>query len=110
MSKSIQAAPLQKRPLTLDARLGGHLLKGTVAFVAIQAVGLLLTADEEIEKAVVVVVGPGAQLELTGSSRPASLGDIGEGAVAVVAQQQGRIGYISQAPRGMKMSIWPSLL
>ena len=66
--------------------------------------GCRLAADEQVEPAVVVVVGPGAALELTGSSRPASSVTSVKCRRRCSAAASAASGGRSQAPRGMKMS------
>ena len=91
MSKSIQVDPLQNEssPTGLQAGLGGDLLERAVAPVVIQPVGLLLAADEQVEPAVVVVIGPGRRVGVDRVEQPGLLGDVGERAIAVVAEQAG---------------------
>ena len=66
--------------LALHAGLGGDLLERAVALVVIETVGLLLAADEQVEPAVVVVIGPGRGVGIDRVQQPGLLGDVGEAA------------------------------
>src|SRR4029077_951306 len=63
----------------LDAGLGGDVLEGAVAAIAVQAVRTGFAADEEVEKPVVVEVGPGGANGVSRFHQAGFLGDVGEG-------------------------------
>ena len=73
--------------LFIDAGPGGDFLERAVAAIAIQPVGLPLAGDEQVDPAVVVVVGPGGRVGIDRVEQAGLLGDVGEAAVAVVPQQ-----------------------
>ena len=101
------AEPLR---LALHAGPGGDLLERAVAPVVIEAVGLALAGDEEVEPAVVVVVGPGGGVGIDRVEQAGFLGDVGEPAARRrCAAGSAASAMRSQAPRGMKMSSRPSL-
>ena len=62
-----------------------------VTFVAVEMAGTIFIADEQIEIAVVVNVGPDSGLRLHGQIEAAGRGYVGEGAVTIVAQQRGAL-------------------
>ena len=72
--------------LFVDAGLGGDFLERAVAAIAIQPVGLPLAGDEQVDPAVVVIVGPGRRVGIERVEQARFLGDVGEAAVAVVRQ------------------------
>src|SRR6516162_5989500 len=53
------SGPFADLLFALDAGLGGDLLEGAVAPISVQAVRAGLATDEEVEKTVVVEIGPG---------------------------------------------------
>src|SRR5205807_1175958 len=61
-----------------------YVFKGTVALIAIQAAGLLFTTKEQVQKAIIVEVGPGTEGGVHRMIQARFPGDIGEGAIAVV--------------------------
>ena len=62
--------------------------------------GRRFAADEQVEEAIVVVSRPSeAEIELTGSSRPAFLVTSVKVPLPLLRSKLGRIGYGSQAPR-----------
>ena len=97
------------RGVALHARLGGDFLKRTVTLVAIETVGLPLAADEQVDPAVVVVIGPGRGVGIDRVHHPRLLGDVGKAAGAVVSQQRGPSRHRKPGPAQMKMSMRPSL-
>src|SRR6516225_4106729 len=72
----------------LDSRAGGHLLKGSVAAVAVQTIRPGLVANEHVEKTIVVEVSPGGADRIDRVHQTGRAGNIGKSAVAVVAQQR----------------------
>ena len=74
--------------LGVDAGRVGDVLEGAVPTVAEERGRALFVADEEVEPAVVVVIGPDRGMGATDGAAEARLGgDVGERPVAVVAQQ-----------------------
>ena len=63
--------------------------KGAVAAVVIQPVGLSLTGDEQVEPAVIIVIGPGRRIGIDRLQQAGFGSHVGEAAIAVIAQQRG---------------------
>ncbi len=73
----------------VDARGMGNVLEGSVALVAEQLAGLVLVPHEQVEKSVVVDIGPNRSLSVCGRFRQtALLRNIGKGPVAIVPEQR----------------------
>ena len=82
-----------------DTGVEGDLFEVAVAIVAVEVVRLAIVGDEEVELAIVVEVGPdgGETEEVLGIVDAGGFGDLGEGAVAVVAVE--RVGRTLEAAR-----------
>ena len=79
--------------LAADAGVERHLREPPVGAVAVQEVGDPVVGDEDVHAPVAVVVGDGDAHPLARVPVQADLlGDVGEGAVAVVAQERVRAG------------------
>ena len=76
----------------IDAGGMRDVFERAVAFVAEEMAGPVFVADEQIEIAVVINVGPDSGLRLHGQVEAAGCGYVGESAVAIVAQQRGALG------------------
>src|SRR5439155_16836522 len=84
-------APLASAPYP---GLAPELLESAVAAVAIQPVVARFVADIEIEKTIVIEVGPGSAVGIDGIHQAGFAGHVGEGAVAVVAEQSRPYGVL----------------
>ena len=97
-SKSLKSQPMPETmapdSLARDAGLEGHLGEACPSgVVAVQEVGHPVVGDEDVHAAVAVVVGDGDSHPLAEGAVEADLvGDVGEGPVAVVAQEHVRQG------------------
>ena len=65
----------------------GHFLERAVAEIAVKAIGADLGGDEQVEKPVIIVIGPGSGDGIRRGHEASLPGNVGESAVAVVAQQ-----------------------
>ena len=70
------AALVELLAFAVDAGLGGDLFECAVAAIVIQPVGLLFAGDEEVEPAVVVVIGPGGRVGVDGLEQAGFLRDV----------------------------------
>jgi hypothetical protein len=71
-------------PSTLMPAFGGHIFEGAVAFVAVKN-RAAIPGDEEIDETVVIKVRRNRRRAINVCRDACLVGDIGEGAVAVVA-------------------------
>ena len=78
--------------VALHAGLRGDFLEGAVALVVVEAVGLPLAADIEVDKAIVIIIGPGGRVGIDRVQQPSFAGDIDENAGAVFRRSDGRMG------------------
>ena len=94
--------PLAERVASaVDAGPGGDLFERAVAAIVIQPVRLVLAGDEEVEPAVVVVVGPGgARWSSPGrAGRPRCVTSVNVPS-PLLRSSVGRIGQCGTTPRG----------
>ena len=96
----IEERGLKTGAVIVDALEHAHIGEGTVAFVVIQHVGVILgapghdlgvIADVEIQPPIAVVIAPHGSRALAEIPDPGVSGDIGERERAVVAQQDVRL-------------------
>ncbi len=83
---------------SLQAGSRADLLERSITVVMVEAIGLLFAADEQVEPAVVVVVGPGGRIGVDRIEQAGFLGDIAEFASAFVAQQRRPDGMAKPGP------------
>ena len=70
----------------IEIGLRGHVGEGAISIVVVERV-VVQTGDKQIRMTVVVVVGDGDAVVIAGSGQSGSIGNIGEGALPIVAEE-----------------------